>query len=104
MLAVCHLILTLELSILPQSLMWQPSGMTLTLPDEPALAAFREDQLRLELACGLYSTRGVSRGLAAKLAGMEDEAFEAELHAHSISNGLKPSDLDADIAVFDKRS
>jgi predicted HTH domain antitoxin len=76
--------------------------MTLTLPDEPALAAFREDQLRLELACALYSTRGISRGLAAKLAGMEAEAFEAELHARSISNGLKPSDLDADLAVFDK--
>ena len=76
--------------------------MTLPLPDEPGLAAFLEDQLRLELACALYSTRGLSRGLAAKLAGMEIEAFEAELHSRNISNALKPSDLDADLAVFDK--
>jgi predicted HTH domain antitoxin len=76
--------------------------MILHLPDEPALAAFREDQLRLELACALYSTRGISRGLAAKLTGMEVAAFEAELHARSISNGLKPSDLDADLAVLDQ--
>ncbi|MEZ5386134.1 MAG: UPF0175 family protein [Prosthecobacter sp.] len=76
--------------------------MTLTLPDEPALAAFREDQLRMELACALYSSRGISRGLAARLAGMELDAFEAELHDRSISNGLKPSDLDADLAVLDQ--
>ena len=76
--------------------------MTLTLPDEPALAAFREDQLRLELACAQYSTRGISRGLAAKLAGLDSEAFEAELHARSISNGTQPSDLDADLAVLDQ--
>lgn len=89
---------------MPQSLMWQPPAMTITLPDKPALAAFREDQLQLELACALYSNRGISRGLDGKLAGMEVEAFEAELHARSISNGIKPSDLDADLAVFDKRS
>ena len=80
------------------------SPLTLPLPDEPALAAFREDQLRLELSFALYSTRGISRGLAGKLAGMEVEAFEAELHARSISNGIKPSNLDTDLAVFDKRS
>ncbi len=75
--------------------------MTLTLPDEPALAAFREDQLCLELACALYSSRGISRGLAAKLAGMELDAFEAELDSRCISNGTQPSDLDADLAVLD---
>jgi predicted HTH domain antitoxin len=76
--------------------------MTQTLPDEPALAAFREEQLRLELASALYSTRGISRGLAAKLTGMDLEAFEAELHARSISNGAQPSDLDADLKVLDQ--
>lgn len=76
--------------------------MTLPLPDEPALAAFREDQLRLELACALYSTRSVSRGLAAKVAGMEVEAFETELHARSMYNGLTPSDLDTDLTVLHK--
>ncbi len=76
--------------------------MTLTLPDEPALAAFHEDQLRLELACALYSSRSISRGLAAKLVGKELEAFEAELHSRCISNGTQPSDLDADLAVLDQ--
>jgi len=76
--------------------------MTLTLPDEPALASFSEEQLRLELASALYSTRGISRGLAAKLAGLDLEAFEAELYARSISNGTQPSDLDADLKVLDQ--
>lgn len=74
--------------------------MTLNLPDE--LAAFREDQLRLEHACAMYSTRGISRGLRWKLAGMDVEAFEAELHARYISNGAKLADLEADLAVFDQ--
>jgi len=78
------------------------SPMTLPLPDETALAAFGEDQRRLELACGLYSTRGISRGLAANLAGIEVEAFEAELHSRDISNGIKPSDLDADLSVLNQ--
>ncbi len=76
--------------------------MTITLPDEPALARFPEDQLRLELACALYASRGISRGLGARMAGMELEAFEEELHSRSISNGVKPSDLDADLAVLDQ--
>jgi predicted HTH domain antitoxin len=75
--------------------------MTLTLPDDPGLASFREDQLRLELACALYASRGISRGLGARLAGMEAEAFEAELHSRCLSNGLGPADLDADLAVLD---
>jgi predicted HTH domain antitoxin len=76
--------------------------MTLTLPDDPGLALFREDQLRLELACALYASRGISRGLGARLAGMEADAFEAELHSRSISNGVGPADLDADLAVLDQ--
>ncbi len=63
--------------------------MALTLPDESALSSFSEEQLRLELACALYSTRGISRGLPAKLAGMELEAFESSLYARSVSNGQR---------------
>jgi predicted HTH domain antitoxin len=40
--------------------------------------------------------------LAAKLAGMDVAAFEDELHTRTISNGIKPSDLDADLAVLDQ--
>ena len=71
-------------------------------PDEPALAAFREEELRLELACALYSSRSLSRGIAAKLAGLTLDAFDAELHARRLFNGLAPSDLDADLAVLDQ--
>jgi predicted HTH domain antitoxin len=49
----------------------------------------------------LYASRGISRGLGARLAGMEAEAFEAELHSRCLSNGLGPADLDADLAVLD---
>lgn len=76
--------------------------MTLTLPDEPGLALFREDQLRLELACALYSSRSIAKTLAARLAGMEPDSFEAELHARAISNGCQPADLDADQAVMER--
>ncbi|MDI1312049.1 UPF0175 family protein [Prosthecobacter sp.] len=75
--------------------------MTVTLPDEPGLALFREDQLRLELACALYASRGVAKGLAARLAGMELDAFEEELHSRGVSIGCKPADLDADLAALD---
>jgi predicted HTH domain antitoxin len=75
-------------------------GTTLTLPYEPTLAEFREHPLRLELACAIYASRGISRGLAAKLVGMDLDAFEAKLHDRSISNGIKPFDLDADLAVL----
>lgn len=76
--------------------------MTLTLPDEPGLALFHEDQLRLELACALYCSRSVAKNLAARLAGMEPDAFEVELHARAISNGYQPADLDADLAVIER--
>jgi predicted HTH domain antitoxin len=75
--------------------------MTLTLPDDPALAGFPEDQLRLELACALYGSRGISRGLGAKLAGIDGETFEAELHRRGIANGYQTSDLAADLAALD---
>ena len=76
--------------------------MTITLPDEPGLALFGEDQLRLELACAMYASRSIAKTLAARLAGLEHDAFEAELHARGISNGYQPSDLDADLAVMER--
>ncbi len=76
--------------------------MILTLPDDPGLAMFREEQLRLELACALYASRSIAKGLGARLAGMELDAFEGELHDRGISNGCKPADLDADLAAFDR--
>ena len=77
-------------------------AMTLTLPDEPALSAFREEDLRLELACALYSSRSISLGLAASLAGMDREAFEDELHGRGLTNGAGPAELEEDRAVLDR--
>jgi len=76
--------------------------MTLTLPDEPVLTALGEDELRLQLACAMYFSRSISRGLGAKLAGMEVDHFEAELYARNVSNGQTPASLDEDLAVMAK--
>lgn len=76
--------------------------MTLTLPDEPVLAAFREDFLRLELAVALYASRSISRELAGRLAGMPLEAFEDELHRRGVSNGYQAGDLNADVAALNR--
>ncbi len=58
--------------------------MTLTLPDDPALAEMDEDDLRLDLACGLVAVGRVSRGVAARIAGMERLAFDEELFRRKI--------------------
>ena len=76
--------------------------MTLTLPDDPALTGFRAEELLMELACGLYAARHISRGAAARVAGVEEDAFEAELARRGISNGYTPDDLRADLAALDR--
>ncbi len=60
--------------------------MTLTLPDDPALAEFNEDDLRLDLACGLFAAGRVSRGVAARIAGMERRSFDEEVFSRRISS------------------
>jgi predicted HTH domain antitoxin len=54
-------------------------NMTLTLPDDPALAAFSPEQLRIELACALFAAGQVSRSVAARIAGMDRLEFDEEL-------------------------
>ena len=63
--------------------------MTLTLPDLP----LSEEDMRLELACALYASRKLACGVAAKLAGVETDAFERELQQRGITNGCQPRDL-----------
>ena len=58
--------------------------MTLTLPDDPALAAFPEEELRLELACALFSDGRLSRSVAARVAGMDRAKFDEELFRRRI--------------------
>jgi len=59
--------------------------MTLTLPDDPALAEFGAAELRLDLACGLYSAGRVSRDIAARVSGLERDLFDQELFNRRIS-------------------
>ena len=60
--------------------------MTLTLSDDPALAEFGEDDLRLDLACGFFAAGRVSRGVAARVAGMERRDFDEEVFSRRISS------------------
>ena len=73
--------------------------MTLTFPDIPSIP---EDELRLELACGLYGSRRLARGVAAKLAGVDAETFEQALQFRGITNGYKASDLDSDLNALNQ--
>jgi predicted HTH domain antitoxin len=58
--------------------------MTITLPDDPALTAMGEAEILLDLACGAYAAGHVSRGVAARMAGMDRHAFDQTLCARHI--------------------
>jgi predicted HTH domain antitoxin len=53
--------------------------MTITLPDDPALAAMGTTEITVDLACGAFAAGHVSRGVAARLAGMDRHAFDKVL-------------------------
>jgi len=58
--------------------------MTITLPDDPALADMTEADIRLNLACGAFAAGHVSRGLAARIAGLDRRAFDEALFTRRI--------------------
>jgi predicted HTH domain antitoxin len=58
--------------------------MTITLPDDPALTEMGEAEILLDLACGAYAAGHVSRGVAARMAGLERQAFDQTLHERRI--------------------
>lgn len=58
--------------------------MTVTLPDDPALTQIDEAQLRIDLACALFAAGRISRGVAARVAGLEPLAFDEELFRRRI--------------------
>ncbi len=58
--------------------------MTITLPDDPALADMGEPEILLDLACGAYAVGHVSRGVAARMAGMDRHAFDEVLFSRRI--------------------
>jgi len=60
--------------------------MTITLPDDPALSAMSEEDIRLDLACGAYAAGHISRQSAADLAGVSRFDFDKALYDRRISN------------------
>lgn len=59
--------------------------MTLTLPDDPALAGLSLGEVLLDLACGSYAAGRVSRGVGARMAGVSQASFDEELFRRRIS-------------------
>ena len=53
--------------------------MIITLPDDPALIEMGEEEIRLDLACGAFAAGHVSRGVAARMAGLDRLAFDQVL-------------------------
>lgn len=73
--------------------------MTLTLPDDPALTGFSEPDLHLGLACGLFSGGAVSRGVAARIAGVDRAAFDEALFTRRIASYTDEM-LDEDLSAL----
>ena len=58
--------------------------MTITLPDNPALASMSESEILLDLACGAYAAGHLSRQSAADLAGVSRFDFDQTLLSRHI--------------------
>jgi predicted HTH domain antitoxin len=74
--------------------------MTITLPDDPALLRLDEAQLRLEIACGLFASGQVSRGVGCRIAGVDRVAFDEALFVRNISS-YTPEMLDQDLSAWE---
>ena len=60
------------------------STMIITLPDDPALAAMGEAEIRIDLACGAYAAGHLSRQGAADVAGVSRYEFDQALYRRRI--------------------
>jgi len=58
--------------------------MTITLPDDPAISQMGEAQILLDLACGAYAAGHVSKGVAARMSGLDSPAFDEEIRKRGI--------------------
>ena len=75
--------------------------MTITLPDDPALASMTPAQVQLDLACGLFASGRVSRAVAARIAGLGSLAFDEELFRRKIPSFTEEM-LDQDLAALER--
>ena len=76
------------------------TSMTLTLADEPALAGIPADELRMDLACGMYREGKITAVTAAHLAGVGIVRFQEELRHRSIPRAYDTEDLESDLAFL----
>ena len=74
--------------------------VTLTLADEPALAGIPADELRMDLACGMYREGKITAVTAAHLAGVGIVRFQEELRDRSIPRAYDTGDLESDLAFL----
>ena len=74
--------------------------MILTLIDEPALAGIPADELRMDLACGMYREGKITAVTAAHLAGVGIVPFQEELRNRSIPRAYDTGDLESDLAFL----
>ena len=77
--------------------------MTITLPDDPALRHLDEAELRVALACGMFSAGRASRGVCARIAGLDRAVFDEALFVRHIPS-FTTEMLDQDLAAWDKKS
>ena len=76
------------------------TSVTLTLADEPALAGIPADELRMDLACGMYREGKITSVTAAHLAGVGIVRFQEELRNRSIPRAYDTGDLESDLAFL----
>ena len=76
------------------------SGVTITLPDDPALLHLDEAQLRVDLACSLFAAGRISRSVAARIAGLDSLAFDEEIFRRKIPSYTSDM-LDQDLAALE---
>ena len=76
--------------------------MILELPENSGIRRFSEEDLRLELACALYSRKRMGAVAGAELAGVDLITFQAALHERSIPRQYSVEDLEEDIQSLNK--
>ena len=84
----------------PFRLILNLTSVTLTLADEPALAGIPADELRMDLACGMYREGKITAVTAAHLAGVGIVRFQEELRDRSIPRAYDTGDLESDLAFL----
>jgi predicted HTH domain antitoxin len=76
--------------------------MTLTLPDTPATANLSPEELKLELACALFSRGKLTTVAAADFAGVDFFTFQAACRDRGLTKPYNREDLEQEISTLNK--